>query len=199
MEDEKSRLDEIRRNRDYARMIQYIKTEWSSDGEHSSDVHSDNGPAIITYRITPKGQEYVYEELWCKDGEEHRDGLPAYVRYKRDGSIEATEYYVSGDLHREKYPAIMGYNYDSGAIYEAQYYECGQRHRDNGPASVTYYVDGTICHQEFWTRGGINKTKNTFMTDNVLNHIRYEEWPSEMVTLLWLSADGGKIYKLCRL
>jgi len=186
------RIDAVKKLTNVYKMVEIKKkTNVFSQPGFVECYHNDGGPAVMAYKSYTENKEakvYLYEEIWCRDGKEHRVGGPAYIRYKKDGIIDVEEYYVDGKLHREKGPAIIEYAFDDGAVYTEWYYQDGEAHRDNGPARITYYGNGDLCYQEFYTRGIANKTKNTFMTENKLNDIKYEEWPSEMISLLWLSA-----------
>jgi hypothetical protein len=149
--------------------------------------HCDIGPAIIVSRLDMALVEHIYEELWCCAGKAHKEDGPAYKRYKWNGDVEVEEYHISGNLHRDGAPARIERPYDDGTVYVEDYYSDGQRHRDNGPARIIYSGDGSICYQEFWSRGVENRQKNMYMKENGLESVRYKDWPSEHIAMIWLS------------
>ena len=89
----------------------------------NSKVHSYNDlPAII---------DEVGNQIWCKDGNFHRDNdLPAKVVC----SGRSMEWYQYGEQHRDDGPAVQ-------TIVFNLYYKRGKFHNANGPALEWLYLD----------------------------------------------------------
>ena len=86
-----------------------------------------------------------------EQGREHREGGPAFIEYRVDGSVESESYYREGQLHREGGSALISYWAD-GSVW-CEYYLHDQKHRDGGPAVIYYGPDGRVLCETYYLRG----------------------------------------------
>ena len=112
----------------------YGNKEWYKDGLR----HREDGPAIVLkdgieiwYKDGKKHRDNDLPavvdsdgtEKWYKDGKKHRDNdLPAVI-YGGFSSLNREEWWLNGELHREKGPAVI--DHDTGW----KYYKNGKLHR----------------------------------------------------------------------
>tara|TARA_B100000745_G_scaffold192726_1_gene126790 strand:- start:46208 stop:46504 length:297 start_codon:yes stop_codon:yes gene_type:complete len=61
------------------------------------------------------------EEYLNDAGQLHREGRPAYIEYRPDGSVMRRSYYLHGKLHREGGPATIEYQRDGSVLYGSYY------------------------------------------------------------------------------
>ena len=87
-------------------------------------------------------------ERWYKDGVLHREGGPAYVERRRDGTAVIEWWYRNNKLHREGGPAWVRHHTD-GTVIE-QWYRNGKLYRDGGPSWVERHPNGTVTEE--WYR-----------------------------------------------
>ena len=71
-------------------------------------------------------------EKWWLDGEYHNEEGPAFVSYKKDGSVWREEWWLNGKRHNEEGPAII-------------YYE-----RDGSVIGKSWWLDGVNYTEEEW-------------------------------------------------
>ena len=81
-------------------------------------------------------------EAWYLNGELHRSGAPAQIWYHKDGTIQHERWYLNGELHRSGAPAQIWYHSD-GTINNAIWYLNGKQHRSMFPSRIWYDSDGT--------------------------------------------------------
>ena len=51
-------------------------------------------------------------ETWRLNGKHHNEEGPAYIWYRKDGSVDCEGWYLDGELHNEAGPAYIGYRED---------------------------------------------------------------------------------------
>ena len=84
----------------------------------ASDLHRDDGPAIIYYDtkgITEREYYYVNNKL-------HRDNGPSQIEYYETGNIKLEAWFIDGVTHRDNKPAFIKYD-ESGNITNEQWYK----------------------------------------------------------------------------
>tara|TARA_B100000745_G_scaffold192726_1_gene126777 strand:+ start:36729 stop:37070 length:342 start_codon:yes stop_codon:yes gene_type:complete len=80
------------------------------------------------------------QSFYDDEGKLHRDGGPAQVSRRADGSLISLAWYRHGVLHREGGAAKRTYYLDGSCI--VQWFRDGKPHRDDGPAWVQYNSEG---------------------------------------------------------
>ena len=122
-----------------------------------------NGPASIYINENGKKHEYY------KDGNRHREGGPAIIRYDLQDNILSEEYFINGQRHREDGPAFISNSDPHGQLRIWYMYNEIKRsddgptiifpngvhmwlkndtiHRDNGPAIVHIQNDKIILEE----------------------------------------------------
>lgn len=65
-------------------------------------------------------------DIFTKNKLYHREGGPAHIVYRKDGSIKSKGYYIDGKKHRDGKPSFIYYDVDGMIIYKA-YYKNGIR------------------------------------------------------------------------
>lgn len=97
-----------------------------------------------------KYKDGSYAETYHKKGDiyyYHRENGPAYIEYRKDGSIRHEAYWINNKLHRANGPAYIQYN------------------RDGSIEDERYYINSKKLSKEEWEKeyGWKSKLKNTPM------------------------------------
>lgn len=98
------------------------KEEWKVDGL----LHRENGPARVTVK-RDGDREIVSQEYW-HNGERQTDAGPDVKIYNMAAGVLETEQWMkNGKLHRERLPAIITYNPETGEVASKEYWLGGER------------------------------------------------------------------------
>lgn len=110
-------------------------------------------PTIITY-FDKKPLRFT----WYKNGNLHRENLPAYVSIYENDVIKLAEWYKNGLLHREGgFPAVIK-RYENGVIKSEEWQEEDMFHREGDlPAIINRYNNGVIKNEEWHKRGELHR------------------------------------------
>ena len=57
-------------------------------------------------------------EWWFLNGKHHNDDGPAFIWYRKNGSVWREGWYLNGKLHNEESPAFIGYRGDGSVDCE---------------------------------------------------------------------------------
>ena len=93
----------------------------------------------------------------------HREDAPAVIGYSIAGQVILEEYRQWGILKRDNGPAVI-HRYEGGAIKREEYYVDGQiqRNKNDKPAAVEYHENGKIKREEYYAWLTVDKEgKNT--------------------------------------
>jgi len=94
------------------------KEEWCTDGKE----HRVDGPAIVSYYEDGK----ICSEAWYINGQRHRDHEPASTAYYKSGNVKTHQWYIHGIEHRDGgVPEYVNY-YENGTIEEEWKYKNGE-------------------------------------------------------------------------
>lgn len=93
---------------------------------HMNERHRDDGPAHIEYdirgeKLIVRSTEYLQRNLF------HRLNEPARIFYNALGEKMDIQYWVNGELHNERGPAVI-YGPRQDFHREEKYYLCGKRY-----------------------------------------------------------------------
>ncbi len=69
--------------------------------------------------------------------------------YYDSGEIFLEEYFKDGELHRDNLPAYISY-FPCGRVKLEGYYKNGYCTREDGPAFICYNINGKISWKTYW-------------------------------------------------
>ncbi len=108
---------------------------------------------------------------WFKDGELHRDGLPA-VEFLNGSRF----YYVTGIRHREDGPALIKPITDDDPFKQEQWWLNGERHRIGGAATIISDETG-IIERSWYVNGKLHRENGP-----AIEHGTNIDTPEEQIT-----------------
>lgn len=178
------------RNEVYTRVIDY-----GLDGQKTRVKKSmDLGTVTYLYYKVYSSTGLKFTKQWFRDGNFHRESLPAIIEYHPNGVVkreeflhngiysrreayQVFEFYFNGQLASRKHyvgnlkhsvsdkPAVERF-YEDGQIASQEWFNFGQKHRSfmDKPAEILYYPNG--CFQKkVWYRHGSKFRTSGFFTE----------------------------------
>ncbi len=146
--------------------------KWFKKGKLSRE----DGPAVIEYWEESDNKR---NEQWYKDGEKHReedDDKPAYIEYNDVEllgftSIIRKEFWVHGQQHRVKNPAVITYKGDLVCVTYHEWWVkdfktkvawylgdlAHTKHRDGAPAKIRYHDNGEESERCYYKNGKLDR------------------------------------------
>lgn len=112
-----------------------------------SVLHWLDGPAEISAY-----DGITLAEQWRAHGALHREGGPASIVNRADGSLPRVDYFLHGRLSRSDGPATITYHSD-GKVDAVEWRTDGVRHRTDGPAVYGYDEFENLEYASFHVRG----------------------------------------------
>lgn len=123
-------------------------------GNDRKITHRIDGPAVLEYFFSKRGELNVWKEKWYLNGRLHRMDGPAYIEYDINSRKIKEEWYIHGKLHSIDGPARITYHDMGRSIRSKEWFFNGWAINIldmDAPSEIHYYYNGDIL-SETWYR-----------------------------------------------